>query len=563
LLLKNCLLETNVSESTGYNTPVDSLPDASSSLPSYIEEAYRWFLNNLHDPFPSQEVKASIARSSKTSLYAINRWFTRIRSKVGWSEISRDYFNNDRRATVQAARRAFKADKSKEPLPADIFLRFYQMQTDAEDLYQHKFEQSKLSRKLSEVLQSFTAGNTEKADARRAAVISEQQKKKAEAREARRIQRRREREIAKRKAIQSYPSPDRSIHGSPTPSHVSLLSFEDSDPETENSPPPLNAGCKRRRLSSASSGSNFNSPVDASDTHGKRHKCVSSVSSVHISSNSLRPNESDTCAVSSYFPLTPKSCAGDLAEETSDCHDEWMNAVFEAVARLPDPPNTQRANTSASDVSSFSAISPPCTPSPSTPGSAATLCQMIPVRSSSSRKRRLLEADRQTLPRTKRLRPQSFDPHHNGVPDLPFHNNLDSWMYQITSFGKVDSNELLRISSADYRPFLKNPKGRDKAADMFLSLGSMSTWEEKADESISPTSEESCDYPTPKEETPQHEICSPILSIGNALNLCGAYVPFVSLFDASMLISSTSGSSRFPTATQDTFETRLVFSLAR
>jgi hypothetical protein len=253
-------------------------PEASHSIPPYIEAAYRWLLENVHAPYPSSTTKRELARSSRTSLYAIDRWFTKIRQKMGWSAICKDYFSNDRQATIDAAYLAFFQDDPANPLRLDISLRFSQMRNDAAQLYQHKFYQSKLSGKLGSMVQDVTTEDVAAMDKRRASLMSEEKQKKAEARKARRIQRQRERQIAKRKAVESYPSPDRSLHGSPAQSHASLPSFgEDSDDfEDENTPPPTPfVSSKRRRLSSSD-------PCDANRhamdnhvyVHSKRHPYV-------------------------------------------------------------------------------------------------------------------------------------------------------------------------------------------------------------------------------------------------------------------------------------------------
>jgi hypothetical protein len=194
----------------------------------YIPRAYKWLLTHLHNPYPSNDVKVSISRSTKTPLDLITTWFMKVRRRIGWTALSRKHFSSSRSETLDAAYRALVQDDPKRPLESNIIFEFMELKVAAEGLYPGKYTESALARKLDAAVKDMDVG---------------------------------------RKLVQSsYPSPDRSVQSSPEPPLLVGESHCRSEPVPNR---------KRRVLSSADSSDTENDILDTPrDRPTKRLRCV-------------------------------------------------------------------------------------------------------------------------------------------------------------------------------------------------------------------------------------------------------------------------------------------------
>jgi hypothetical protein len=188
--------------------------------PSYIELAYKWLLNNLHDPYPSKEIRNSIHVESGISRKGLDAWFIDARKRIGWNTLRRQHFSNKRVDIVEAATRFFlqggaerTLDLSIDPTP-NLDIEFVSIETRAKDLYSDKFSESTLAAVLDVSVKDLTP------------------EAKAEARSAGKARRQREREAKYQvqqdaQAASSYPSPARSISGTPEPTVLPPIAADD------------------------------------------------------------------------------------------------------------------------------------------------------------------------------------------------------------------------------------------------------------------------------------------------------------------------------------------------
>jgi Homeobox KN domain/C-terminal domain of homeodomain 1 len=65
-------------------------------------------LNNLHNPYPSKESRASIAQETDTSFKDVDNWFINVRKRIGWNKLRMKRYSNKRSKIVDAATRFFK-----------------------------------------------------------------------------------------------------------------------------------------------------------------------------------------------------------------------------------------------------------------------------------------------------------------------------------------------------------------------------------------------------------------------------------------------------------------------
>jgi Homeobox KN domain/C-terminal domain of homeodomain 1/Mating-type protein beta 1 len=242
--------------------PASILPatDASSSVSSYIASAHKWLLKNLHNPYPSNEVKESLSQSTGASLKQINAWFINIRRRIGWTALSRKHFDGSHTETIDAAYRAFVKEDPKRPLLYTVSSEFEALKVAADDLYSDKLRKSVLAGKLDTAVKDMTDEDRVKRG-RRKTKLAEDEKRRQDSERASRKQERADNKAFKSSARFFYPSPDRSSYGSPEPSPSPTQEEEEED----LAPPERVAGRKRRQESEE---------VQEVDKPNKRFRCV-------------------------------------------------------------------------------------------------------------------------------------------------------------------------------------------------------------------------------------------------------------------------------------------------
>ncbi|KAJ7751302.1 C-terminal domain of homeodomain 1-domain-containing protein [Mycena maculata] len=160
-------LEVHVAEGSSDSSPPPASRPDPSSLPPYIEPAYRWLLKHLHNPYPNKDVKQRIADETGSSLKRVSEWFVAVRQRMGWTLMLREEFGRKRIDMVDAAHRFFISEDRFNPLPDYIRGRFVQIEASARDMYGAKFVPSALSNKLTAAVKDLTPELQEKARAER------------------------------------------------------------------------------------------------------------------------------------------------------------------------------------------------------------------------------------------------------------------------------------------------------------------------------------------------------------------------------------------------------------
>ncbi|OJA19541.1 mating-type homeodomain transcription factor A1 [Rhizopogon vesiculosus] len=246
----------SILESFGHVTiSPPSLPTAQnthsqeSSLPPFIEPAYKWLLGNIHNPYPSSDTKENIAKSSGSSMNSVSAWFISARRRIGWTTICRKYFKNRRADTLDAAYRALVKEDPSIALPQTVFHDFIQMRATAQDLYASTFTKSALAGDLDVVVKDMTEEDRLQLEQEKKEHAQEEKKRRKEEKEIRRKQRALERQAQMAlTAFTSYPSPSHSRSPSPVPTLEESWTDESEDEEGDINPPVL-AGRKRRASS--------------------------------------------------------------------------------------------------------------------------------------------------------------------------------------------------------------------------------------------------------------------------------------------------------------------------
>nr|AAZ20169.1 homeodomain mating-type protein [Coprinellus disseminatus] len=118
----------------------------------YIRLASKWLVANLHNPYPSQQVRTSIAQQTKSSRKDIDGWFLDARKRIGWNEVRRKHFANKRADTVDAAKRFFLNADPSRLLPPVVESALATIQLRTKELCSDKSEESHLATQLEAVI---------------------------------------------------------------------------------------------------------------------------------------------------------------------------------------------------------------------------------------------------------------------------------------------------------------------------------------------------------------------------------------------------------------------------
>ena len=225
--------------------PPTQTQNAEISSSPCLPPAYQWLLDNLHNPYPSAEVKARIAVASSCQVSSINSWFINARRRIGWTTLCRERFSNCRADMIDAAYRALVEEDSQRALSPELRHSFVAMKVAAEVLYSSTFTRSTLAGDLDAIVKDMTQEDRESVEAGTCHQVEQPSLRKV-----RETETRGESHATKRENLQavrdSYPSPDPSITAFPAALDDSLT---DESEEEEDVAPPIIAGSKRRRSS--------------------------------------------------------------------------------------------------------------------------------------------------------------------------------------------------------------------------------------------------------------------------------------------------------------------------
>ncbi|KAG8219503.1 putative homeodomain protein [Butyriboletus roseoflavus] len=361
------------------NTPT---PSADSSSP-FLTSAYQWLLNNLHNPYPTAEVKTRMAAASSCQVSSVNSWFLNARRRIGWTTLCRERFSNCRADMIDAAYRALVEEDPQRPLPPELIHSFVAMKVAAEGLYSSIFTRSAFAGDLDGIVLDMTEEDREHIEVGKCPQVEQAKLTKVRDNQTRRGSHRNNKENLQT-IRDSYPSPDQSIAASPVPALVD--STTDESEEEEDVVPPIVAGSKRRRSTiesvnqpsysvrrpikrlRASTTSRTHIPSPPSSTDGvdaPSHDGSPELSPVHSpqpETNNLLPSRKRRLSDTDVNGI-PKRPRGSLAAprlhiasdplpyptmENEYSIDDWFNTNFDALFAIPPPVDATEPDFSAS-----------------------------------------------------------------------------------------------------------------------------------------------------------------------------------------------------------------------
>jgi hypothetical protein len=131
-------------------------PRRSSPRKTLQDTCYRWFIKNLHDPYPSAAVKASLAETAHRPVASVDVWFQRARRRIRWNEVANDHFGGERHL-MQKAAHVFFVEKLQDPLDPEVNMAFTQMQEHAEGMYNDRFRETDFMRTIDKLVKTMPA----------------------------------------------------------------------------------------------------------------------------------------------------------------------------------------------------------------------------------------------------------------------------------------------------------------------------------------------------------------------------------------------------------------------
>lgn len=121
-----------------------------------LTPAYQWLLDNLHNPYPTAEVKARIAAASSSQISSVNSWFINARRRIGWTTLCREHFSNCRADMIDAAYRALVQEDPQRALSPEVRHSFVAMKVAAEGLCSSTFSRSAFVTDLDVIVKDLT-----------------------------------------------------------------------------------------------------------------------------------------------------------------------------------------------------------------------------------------------------------------------------------------------------------------------------------------------------------------------------------------------------------------------
>ena len=95
--------------------------------------AYRWLMQNTHNPYPTSTQLQFIGEESATSVAQVELWFQEARDSIGWTRLSDEFFTGSLNATINAAKRVYLEHDN--TVPFSITLAFSKVKAFVETLF--------------------------------------------------------------------------------------------------------------------------------------------------------------------------------------------------------------------------------------------------------------------------------------------------------------------------------------------------------------------------------------------------------------------------------------------
>lgn len=103
--------------------------------PPYVPAAYEWLAENIHNPYPTSDVKSTLACRSGLSTRDIHEWFRGARRSIGWVDICKKHFRGSRTLAVEAVTRILLNKRASDSIPLEVEVDILSLQGTVECLF--------------------------------------------------------------------------------------------------------------------------------------------------------------------------------------------------------------------------------------------------------------------------------------------------------------------------------------------------------------------------------------------------------------------------------------------
>lgn len=95
--------------------------------------AYRWLMQNMHNPYPTATQMQIISDESLASMAQAELWFQEVRDTIGWTRLSNEFYAGSLDATTAAAKRVYLEHDN--TIPFDVAFTFAAVKSSMEALF--------------------------------------------------------------------------------------------------------------------------------------------------------------------------------------------------------------------------------------------------------------------------------------------------------------------------------------------------------------------------------------------------------------------------------------------
>ena len=114
--------------------------------------AYRWLMQNIHNPYPTSTQLQIMGDESMTSAAQAESWFHEARDLIGWTRLSDELFTGSLSATITAAKQVYLEHDN--TIPFCIAFAFSKVKASMETLFSERLTLPTLTRHLGSSAQA-------------------------------------------------------------------------------------------------------------------------------------------------------------------------------------------------------------------------------------------------------------------------------------------------------------------------------------------------------------------------------------------------------------------------
>lgn len=155
----SCSLESADSDYYAFSR-TGTFPSNTKPLSVIGQHCYPFFLNHLHNPYPTLQDKERIVREanhSDVTLLSVSNWFANSRRRSGWIDLCNEYYNGDTKRMVEICTHIISAGgRSRNSDPPGIVDKILDMESKVRIWHEARTDPSNWALALQDIISAFT-----------------------------------------------------------------------------------------------------------------------------------------------------------------------------------------------------------------------------------------------------------------------------------------------------------------------------------------------------------------------------------------------------------------------